>query len=241
MRHAAIFTVLLIVPGLGCHYALPALQGSGVKQEETREVGEFNGRVEVNSVIDATIRIGAKPSLHLSGDDNLVPLVTTTVRDGGLVLAIKDNTSIKPNLPLKAEITIPKLEFLKASGAAVVNATANETERFDAHASGASRVTIDGIKASSVSLNADGASQLTADGATQKLDAAASGAAQLHAGKLAADSINVTLSGAARASLTANDEVSGDVSGASSLEVAGQATKRNARWSGASSVKYLTK
>jgi hypothetical protein len=244
MRRAAlpILLAIILVSGLGCYISAPmALQGSGVSKTETRELPTLTGKVEVQGAFRATIRPGDKGSVQLSGDDNILPLVETDVTDGSLVIRIKDDTAIRPNVTLKADITLPKLTSLTASGATIVRATAGECERFEAHASGASRVTVEGIKSEKVAFTLDGASDLTADGATSDLKVESNGASQIHAAKLSADSADVNLSGASRAEVAAAKSVRGDASGASNLEVVGDPATRAVNTSGVSNVKFQTK
>jgi hypothetical protein len=59
----------------------PALQGSGVAKDETRPVEVFHALEAENALqVNLVVTQGAKPSLKISGDDNLVLL--SVGRDG---------------------------------------------------------------------------------------------------------------------------------------------------------------
>src|ERR1035438_9884001 len=79
----------------------PTIQGSGVAKEETRLVEAFHA-LEAGNALQVTVTVtkGAKPGLKISGDDNLVPLVESVIRDGSLILRIKDDSNISTTLPL---------------------------------------------------------------------------------------------------------------------------------------------
>src|SRR6516165_12481646 len=85
---------------VGSNLKIPAIEGSGTAKTETREVGPFSA-LEVHAAIHATVTPGDKVSVSLEGDDNLLPLVETTVRDGRLVAKFKDNTNVRTKKELK--------------------------------------------------------------------------------------------------------------------------------------------
>jgi hypothetical protein len=245
MRLSNLLALAVIAPACGCDAMMavtrsvstPPVRGSGVAKEETREVGPFTA-VEVSGAIEATVTPGAETSVKLSGDDNLVPLVVTEVRDGKLSVRMKDGSNVSTKLPLRAAITAPKVNSVSASGAVTLRATAGDAERYDARATGASTVTVEGIAAGEASLDASGASNVTASGTTKSLKAGASGASHIHAEKLAADSVDVAISGASGGTVQAAKSVRGDVSGASNLDVRGEPAMHSVSISGASGVKF---
>src|ERR1700678_4109097 len=65
----------------------PPIAGSGVSKEETRAVDAFHVLEAGNALqVNVSVTAGAKPSLKISGDDNLVPFVESVIRDGRLIL-----------------------------------------------------------------------------------------------------------------------------------------------------------
>jgi hypothetical protein len=238
MRVSTPILIVIAAATAGCA-ALdrPAVQGSGVPKEESRAVEPFTG-VSVGGVIEATVTPGPETTVRIIGDDNLVPMVETEVRDGRLSVRMRDSLDVRPNLPLKVEVTAPMVASVEATGAVKLHATAGEAARFEARASGATRVTVEGLKADEAALDASGASQVTASGTARSLKAEASGASQVHAGKLAADEAEVNLSGSSSGTARAAKAVRGDVSGASNLRVIGAPGSKAVHTSGASGVSY---
>jgi hypothetical protein len=214
-----------------------AIQGSGVPAEETRTVPEFTA-LDVGSTIEATVQPGSGYSLKLRGDDNLLPLVVSEVRDARLTVRLKNNTSIHTKLGLKVTVTAPKITSARASGDSSITTTAAGAERFEARASGVSRIIIEGLAAQDLELEGSGASQVSASGTTRALKVNLSGASQVHAGKLAATTAEVDLSGASSGTIRATESVQGDLSGASSLHILGMPARETVALSGASHVDH---
>ncbi len=207
-----------------------AIKGSGNSKTETREVPEFSA-VDVSSIIKAEVKLGEKTTVTLSGDDNLVSLVETEVRDGRLVAKLKDNSTIAPKLPLLLSVTTPRLNSLSAEGAAQIEATGTSSEPFTATASGGAIITMHEIATSRVTLNAQGASRITAAGTKTKatgsaedaLKVDAAGGAVVSVKDVIANDVTVQADGASRVTVAKpGNEVSGS-SAAVKINAAGGA------------------
>src|SRR3712207_1838364 len=75
--------------GITACNSLFGVNGSGNLISETRQVAGFSA-VDLDGVGELNIQQGSTESLLIEGDDNIVPLITSTVRNGRLVLDIKD-------------------------------------------------------------------------------------------------------------------------------------------------------
>jgi Putative auto-transporter adhesin, head GIN domain len=217
---------------------IPAIQGSGIAKEETRPVEAFHA-IEAENALQVTVAVtqGAKSSLKISGDDNLVPLVESVVRDGKLILRIKDNSNIRTKTPLLAEVMTDVLDQVTASGASTVKVTGgSKVDRFTAEASGAAQVSVDGIQTPHAIATATGASHVVLSGSAESLKVDAAGASQVKAEGLKVDDADVSISGASNVELRASKSVAGEVSGASRLDLQGRPAKKNVSTSGASQV-----
>ena len=226
----------------GCNGVLrfvgPAVQGSGVAKEETREVDAFHA-VEAGNALQVTVTVtqGAKPSLKLSGDDNVVPLVESEVKDGTLVLRVKDSSSISTKLPLKASVVTSELDRLKASGAADVKASvSSKLDQFTAESSGAARLSVDGLDTPKAVAIASSASHLTLSGTASSLKLDTSGASHVKAEGLKVEDADVSISGASHIGLHATKSVAGTLSDASQLNLHGRPEKNTVSATGALSV-----
>jgi hypothetical protein len=240
MRLSAGIVFLAVGVASGCNASLMfgGTPGSGVSKEETRPLDAFHA-LDAGNALQVLVLItpGAKPSLKISGDDNLVPLIESVIRDGTLILRVKDNSSISPKLPLLAEVVAGELDGVEASGAASVKVKGGaKVNRFTASASGAAQVSVEGVESSQAVASTSGASHVGLSGSAASLKVDASGASQVKAEALQVEDADVSISGASGVSLRASKSVNGDVSGASQLELHGSPAKKNVSTSGASQV-----
>jgi hypothetical protein len=211
--------------------------GSGAAKEEAREVGPFTA-VEVSGAIEAVVARGDKPGVTVSGDDNIVPLVVTEVRDGRLVVRVKEDVSVNFRLPLRAQVTAAELTEAVARGASTLKASAVGAGPFEARAEGASKVEVEGLDGGDVTLSAQGASTVSASGTAVRVKVRATGASTVRARGLAAEEAEAEVTGASQAAVRPSKAVRGAVSGASHLDVVGKPEGRKVSTSGASGVTY---
>jgi hypothetical protein len=241
MRFSAGIAALAVGFASGCDGGFvfgPSIPGSGIAKNEDRAVDPFHA-VDAGNAIQVTLAVtpGAKPSLKISGDDNLVPLIESAVRDGTLILRLKDNSSISPKLPLVADVVTGELDRVEASGAASIKvAGTTKADRFDAAASGAANISVEKLASSKAVASASGASHVVLSGSTTSLKVDASGASGVKADALQADDADVSISGASSATIRPTKSIAGDVSGASVLDLIGHPAKNTVSTSGASQV-----
>jgi hypothetical protein len=231
-RIAGAAVVLWAVVGCG-----PAVTGNGVIQTETRTAGAFSA-VDVGSGIEADVTLGTDTTVVLEADENVLPLVTSEVKDGKLVLGLKPAWMVSVRKPIRAHLVTPKLVTADASGGAKVDGTASEAPDFKAAASGGARITLCGVKAERVSVASSGGATVSLCGTTGDLQVAASGGAIVFTDGLTAGSVHLDGSGGAMGKVFAANAVTGDLSGGASFTVLGNPGNRQVSLSGGATVKY---
>lgn len=189
------------------------LVGSGVVKTEKRDVGAFNS-VDVSGAYEVEIACQKQPGLEVEGDDNVLPLVQTYVKNGTLYISNERSFNVKR--PVKVRIATANLEGLSTSGA--------------------SQVTLIGVKNDQLVIETSGASKINATGETKTLDIESSGASKVDVRELHAARVKVSLSGAGYANVYASEEVNADVSGAASVTYYGEPKIVNKSVSGAGSI-----
>ncbi len=156
------------------------VEGSGVVITEKRAVKPFSS-LDLNGSFTADIALDKEQRVEIKGDDNILPVILTEVRDGRLYVYSTKSYSTKTTL--KITITVPVLK-----GVAV---------------SGANEVSIRKVNNGSLALEAGGASTFHVSGKTGTLKAQLSGGSTLKADELKAEQVTVDVSGAGNADVYA--------------------------------------
>jgi hypothetical protein len=187
--------------------------GSGNVVTEKRDVAAFTG-VDFGGAIEVEIAAQKEQSVEVEGDDNILPLIETEVRDGILYISNKERFSIRNRI--KVRIGVDELNSLNVSGASKTTAANVKADKFDLNISGASKAEISG-EAIELTANASGASKINAEGfKVKRADVDASGASTIMVN--ASEDLDANASGASKIRYAGSPQVSQKATGASSVK-----------------------
>jgi hypothetical protein len=188
-------------------------KGSGNAATETRAVGAFS-EVEVRGSVTLEVSMGEAHRLELSGDDNLLPLVETTIEGSRLVIRPKQD--VNPELPLVARVTTPDLKLVKGSGATEVSVRDVDNQALEVELSGAGKMAVAG-KTGELTLRVSGAGSVDAkDAVAEKIAVHVSGAGSVEVG--APKELKVDVSGAGSVSYDGSPTITKHISGSGSVD-----------------------
>jgi hypothetical protein len=235
MRSSVIFLlVVALFTHLGCGHLVT---GSGKAVDVTRSVPDFTA-IQIGDDIQADVTVGPALSVALHTDDNVAPLVETSVASGVLVVQLPSSTNVSSDIGIHVTITVPTLTSVAASGASQARISGNAAGPRALSASGSSDVTATGIAVPALTVSASGSSTVAASGAAADLDLNASGASKLALDSVVADRAQLDVSGASTASVRVAITLRGQVSGSSHVHEHGSASTAGLELSGSSTVDY---
>jgi hypothetical protein len=231
----------------------PAVQGSGKKATEKRQTGEFTG-VVLEASADVAVVIGDSTSVVVEGDDNLLPLITTEVKDQRLF--IRNRESYTTRLGIRVVVTTPRLEAAILSGSGSIQTSPVEADAFeasvpgsgellirgltanrlDASVGGSGMLKVQGIKSESLAASLDGSGSIEIAGSANTLEASIAGSGNLELGQLAARDVSVSVSGSGNAEVQAAGNLDAAVSGSGSVRYSGDPKAVRKEVSGSGSV-----
>ena len=174
--------------------------GSGTVKSESRQVSGFS-KVDLSGVGRATIQQTGTESLTILAEDNILPLLTSEVRDGTLELGLKRMRSINPTEPITYRLTVKSLDSVGVSGSGSVSVTGLDTPRLTVDLSGSGEIRAAG--------NAD----------SQKIDISGSG--RYLAPELTSRAVDADISGSGKGDVRASDTLKASISGSGTLTYIG--------------------
>lgn len=196
----------------GCIH-MNGIKGSGVRKTENRDVASFKA-IESDGAYEIEVNCQRPLSLQIEGDDNLLPLVKTDVRDG--VLYITNPQPYHTRQPVVLRITAPNIERITSNGAG--------------------NFVVANLKNDSFELHSTGATSFNAGGQTRSFRVESSGAGKINAGALRAEKANVSISGAASVDVFASEQLDVNVSGVGHVTYSGNPKTVNKNISGLGAV-----
>jgi hypothetical protein len=215
-----LFTLILIfsLVSLACSFSIgspQAVRGSGSVVSETRSVSEFT-EIEIAGSADVNVSFGETQSVVVEAEDNILPLIETTVRGGRLVINTRPNTSITTTRPIHVTITMKVLDTASIPGSGNID--------------------IAGLQGGSVKFSLPGSGNITATGTTDTLNIDIGGSGNIVCTDLQAKSVTVTIGGSGNASVYASESLNVRVSGSGNVQYRGNPASVNKSISGSGSV-----
>jgi hypothetical protein len=190
-----------------------AVQGSGKRATETRGVSVFHG-VSFGGAGTVDVRVGPEQKLVIEIDDNLLPEISTEVRNG--VLEIGNRHNIRSDKGIRVTVQVPRLDSMDMSG------------------SGAARV--EGLKGSKFHAEISGSGKIDATGAVDSLNLDIAGSGSANMSSLQAREVAVDISGSGSARVYARESLKADISGSGSVTYSGNPAHIKKSISGSGSV-----
>lgn len=177
----------------------PVDEGSGVAATQTRTLPPFTG-VDLAGHNNVIVQVGARQSVVVHGDSNLLAHVTTRVRSGALVIG---NTadSFRPRTRMYVQVNVPFLDRVRLRGAG--------------------NISVAGINSRELTVALPGAGNLGVSGTTSKLVVGISGAGNAQLRELVARDASAVISGNGSLMLTATRRLDASVSGSGTIVYSG--------------------
>jgi len=182
-------------------FGFKGVKGSGKTALDVRNVSDFKA-VDVGGVFDVEITAQKEFAVEIEADDNLLPLISTEVRNG--VLHIGTESKVSPKSRMVVRVSAPDIDHLDVSGAATV--------------------ALNNIKNSSLGLDTSGASKISISGETASFNADISGATKIDAENLKTIDSNLDASGASSVTVNVSGTLRAAASGASNIRYTGSPT-----------------
>jgi tellurite resistance-related uncharacterized protein len=225
-----------LLSGLGVRAITP----SKVNVSENRDVSGFNA-VEFSTLGKLNIMQGDVESLNISGPDNLVPEIKTSVRNGTLYIETDDRLTIRPisnDNPLTFTLVVKDLTSLDISGLGDVQIEPLTTPNLDINMSGAGRIVQNQISTDKLDVTLSGLGGMDISGVANDATILISGAGNVNAPDLQLQTAEINVSGLGSATLWVTDQLTGNISGAGSVSYYGN-PQVNTTVSGAGNFKPL--
>lgn len=111
------------------------VHGSGDILSMEVEVPGFDG-ISITGTCNVNVQIGASQSVEFFAQSEILDVLSYEVEDGILEIGIKNGYSVSTSKEIRAEITIPGLQFLGVTGAGDYTLTGALQDRLDIYVTG---------------------------------------------------------------------------------------------------------
>jgi hypothetical protein len=195
---AAIGVVLLVRDVPPGSSSSSGVQGSGVAVTSTRALANFSG-IDLAGSNNVTVVAGARQSVVVHADTNLLSHVTTQVKAGKLIIG--DVGSFAAKSPMYVEVSVPALAALDLTGNG--------------------NITVTGISASQLTVTLPGSGNIDASGSVTRLNVSIDGSGTAQFRGLTARNVDAVVSGSGTIFVTATQSLDAKVPGSGTILYSG--------------------
>lgn len=189
-------------------------KGSGVMKDDSRAVTGFSRML---LVLPATVTIlqGPMESLVISTDDNLLPLMTTRVDNGELIIEGDKNRGFSSRKGVNIRLMVKSLDTIKIQGSGDVVGDQLKSDRLDIAIAGSGDVKFTGIRADQFAVEINGSGDVSVDSIVAKsVSANIHGSGDIRMPSLQAGQVTIAINGSGDISAGGHaDKVSIEVMG----------------------------
>lgn len=215
MKISALLSIGLVVALTGCGLtgSIAKVKGSGVVKTEKRSLASFDS-VDAGCPGTIQVRSQGQGSLEITGDDNIIPLITTEIRNNTLV--IRSTETYSPKDKLEIVISAPDLKKFVFAGAGEAN--------------------LANIKNDKIEIVLSGAGSVNASGETREADITLSGAGSVDAKNLHAVDAKVNSTGVGSVDIYATGQLDASAVGVGEINYYGKPKSVNKKAVGIGSI-----
>ncbi len=182
-------------------FGMNVIRGSGKVVSETRTVDNFTG-INLFGSGKLTIIKGETPSLKIEADDNILPYLTSDVKNGTLELGTKPNVSFSLSRSVYYTLTTPSFNSVVLFGSGDVKAQ--------------------DFTFNTLAVRIDGSGDVTLSGTADSQDVNISGSGTYHAEKLVSQKAKADVFGSGSIYLSVSDDLAASIFGSGSVYYSGK-------------------
>ncbi len=198
------------------------IKGSGTAASETRSINDVQG-VSLSGIGELSVQYGDEEQVLIEADDNILPYLTSEVRNGTLHLGFENGINIQPKTNVHFTLTIVQpLSSISVSGLGSVNAPEMKAENVSLAISGSGDIHIAQVDASVLDVAISGLGSLTIDAGEAKTQTVAiSGSGDYEAEDLQSETASVHISGLGSAAIWVTKQLDASISGSGNVKYYG--------------------
>jgi hypothetical protein len=200
---------------------------SGVIKSETREPGAFS-RVALDGPGNVEVRQGTRESVTIKADDNLLPLIETTLEGSGpdatLHVRIRRNVSMRTRPHVDVVVEMVRVDAIALGGIGDIVAKGIKTGKLNVVLGGIGHIDLGSLDTDDLTLVLGGAGSIKADGRAASVKLAIAGSGNCETSGLASNDMNITIAGSGDAHVRAEKSLHVTIAGSGNVVYRGNAT-----------------
>jgi len=215
-----------------------AIAGSGHEVDIARKVDAFT-TLRLDGAANVHARQGATPSVVVHADDNIAPLVETTVEGDTLVVRMRQGTNLRSSHDIVVDVVFTSLAAAHQHGSGNLRIDRLSGQRFESTITGSGDLQIDAAQLGAFALSVAGSGDAAIAGTADEARMGVAGSGDIDASKFAVKRVNISISGAGDARVNATEALEARVAGSGDVRYSGHPREVSRHVAGSGSVEAL--
>lgn len=197
------------------------VRGNGVVKKQTRALAHFTG-VSVSLPASVELRIGNTESVTIETDDNLLPLIETSIENGTLkIRPTKKNMNLQTRI-MRIVVQAREVERISLGGSGSIQSDALRGGKLQFDLGGSGSIDVKGIDGESVAVTVGGSGNLKSGGGTVKtVSVSIGGSGDVDLGQVRSNEASVSVAGSGEATVWAREALSVTIAGSGDVNYYG--------------------
>lgn len=196
------------------------IEGSGRQVDDVRSLTGFN-KVTVNGPIEVGIRVGDVERVVVRADDNIAPLVETSLLGTTLVIGLRHGASYRTRSTVEVLVQAKKLSGVTLRGNGDIRVDHVESDVFEATLQGSGDINVESLRADTVAVAISGNGDVRAKGTVGTLGLVLDGSGDAHFADLVAKTVAVSIRGSGDVRVHATDQLQVSIAGSGEVRFRG--------------------
>ncbi|HEY8048043.1 MAG TPA: head GIN domain-containing protein [Ramlibacter sp.] len=192
------------------------VRGDGVMKSETRPVSGFTS-IGLALGAKVEVKLGNTEGLTIQADENLLPLIETSVKHGALeIRPVRDHLSLSSN-DIRIVVQAKAIDGLAIGGSGSITADALRAAKVKLDIGGSGSIDVKRLDADRVEVSIGGSGDVKLAGTAKKFDASIAGSGDVVTPNLVADEAAVTVAGSGATKIAVRSRLDVTIVGAGAV------------------------
>lgn len=211
------------------------VKGNGDITTITRSTANYDGLKAAGSM-DFKLVPGKEGKITITGDSNIMDYIITEIKNGNLVVKLKDGTNIKPSQKIIITIPYESIDNVSLAGSGdITNEGKIKSDKLNISLAGSGDIKLT-INANAVRSSIAGSGDIKLTGKTTNLRAKIAGSGDFDGFDLATENVDASITGSGQANVICNGNLKAKVTGSGDVKYKGKPKNKDTKTVGSGKV-----
>jgi len=201
----------------------------------TRSTGSYEG-LKAAGPMDFKLVQGREGDITIKGDTNLMEYIITEVKNGKLVVKVKDGYNLKPSKTIEVTVPYESISSVSLAGSGdIENSGTIKADEFKVSLAGSGDINLN-VESETLESAIAGSGDIELTGFTKDLTTKIAGSGDFDGKNLKSTNVIAKITGSGSANVVCNGELKARITGSGDVKYSGKPTNKDTKITGSGSV-----